>query len=70
MLVGRKKYLTKFPLQTHMLIQYFQSSWKIPSLVNIIKKSCHNGMNIGPKNALTWFVWKSRFDIQKQIVEH
>jgi hypothetical protein len=50
---GKKEILTKFSLQTHALIQHFQSSWKIPSSLKITNKSCHNGVSIEPKNALT-----------------
>jgi hypothetical protein len=40
-----------------MLIQHFQSSWKIPSSLKITKKSCHNGVSIEPKKNtnLTWY---------------
>lgn len=38
-----------------MLIQHFQSSWKIPRSLKITKKNCQNGVNIGQKNALTWY---------------
>jgi len=30
-------------------------SWKIPHSLKITKKICQNGVNIGQKNALTWY---------------
>jgi len=38
-----------------MLIQHFQLSWKIPHSLKTTKKICQNGVNIGQKNALTWY---------------
>jgi hypothetical protein len=38
-----------------MLIQQFQSSWKIPCSLKITNKNCQNGVNVGQKNALTWY---------------
>jgi hypothetical protein len=58
-----------FLLQTHMPIQHFQSSWKIPSVLKIIKKNCHKWNEYWTKKC-TNLVWKSGFDIQEKIVEH